>query len=204
MADQTTATQPKPAEQEPKRETSSRCQELLEKALGHSYVRFVRDKMHELGCDTATNENFTFTCQPCGSNKVIGYFKGTSDGSKGVIICEDNVEQFKISAEHVQRTVLHELIHAYDMCRAKMDCNDCKHLACTEVRAALLSGDCDLSNELQRRNFHFKGQGAKCVKRRAELSVAAQPHCAGDKAREAVEAVFDICLSDTAPFEQKF
>ena len=182
----------------------SRCAQLLEKALGHSYIKFMRDKMHELGCDTTKEENFTFKCQPCGSNKVIGYFSGVADGNKGVIICEDNVAEYQLSGEHVERTVLHELIHAYDTCRAKVDCNDCRHLACTEIRAALLSGDCDMLNEWRRRNFGFKAQGVSCVKRRAELSVAAHPNCGGDKARAAVEEVFEKCYSDTAPFEQKF
>lgn len=182
----------------------SRCEKFLDKALKYNYVTFVRDKMHELGCDTTKSENFSFSCQPCGTENVIGYFKGTGAGDKGVVICSDNVEKFNIPAEHVQRTVLHELIHAYDTCRAKVDCNDCQHLACTEVRAALLSGDCDMVNELQRRNFNVQGQGAVCVKRRAEISVAAHPNCSGDKAKQAVEAVFQACYSDTAPFEQKF
>ena len=182
----------------------TRCETFLKKALGHSYIRFVREKMHDLGCDTSKEENFTFKCQPCGTNKVIGYFTAAEDGSKGVIICEDNVEEYKLTAEHVERTVLHELVHAYDTCRAKVDCNDCLHLACTEIRAALLSGDCDMFSEWKRRNFGFKGQGMACVKRRAELSVAGHPKCAGDKAKEAVEAVFDLCYSDTMPFEQKF
>jgi inner membrane protease ATP23 len=182
----------------------SRCSTLLQEALGRSYIKFVREKMHEIGCDTSKPENFTFSCQPCGTNKVIGFFRADEHGNKGVTICEDNVEQYKISGEHVERTVLHELVHAYDTCRAKVDCNDCRHLACTEIRAALLSGDCDMFNEWRRRNFAFKGQGVACVKRRAELSVAAHPNCAGEKAKQVIEEVFDVCYNDTAPFEQKF
>ena len=182
----------------------SRCSKLLNQALAHNFIKFTREKMHELGCDTSTEQSFQFSCEPCNSKHVIGYFKTAEDGRKGVVICEDNVEEFKIAPEHVQRTVLHELIHAYDTCRAKVDCNDCHQLACTEIRAALLSGDCDMFNEWRRRNFGFKGQGAACVKRRAELSVIANPNCAGEKGKAAVEAVFDTCYADTAPFEQKF
>lgn len=37
----------------------------------------------------------------------------------------------------------HEMIHAYDHCRAKdLDWNSCRHHACSEIRAAVLSGDC--------------------------------------------------------------
>jgi len=182
----------------------TRCERLLREALANNFVKFARDKMHELGCGTTTEKDFRFACEPCGNKNVIGYFKTEEDGRKGVVICEDNVEEFKISGEHVQRTVLHELIHAYDTCRAKVDSNDCRHLACTEIRAALLSGDCDMFNEWRRRNFSFKGQGMACVKRRAELSVAGNPKCAGEIGKAAIEEVFETCYGDTAPFEQKF
>lgn len=39
-------------------------------------------------------------------------------------------------------TLTHELIHSYDYCRAHVDWSDDKHLACSEIRAASLSGEC--------------------------------------------------------------
>jgi hypothetical protein len=39
-------------------------------------------------------------------------------------------------------TLTHELVHAYDHCRAYVDWSNCVHHACSEVRAANLSGDC--------------------------------------------------------------
>ena len=47
----------------------------------------------------------------------------------------------------------------------------------------------------------FVGHGAKCVKRRAILSVKANPNCA-DKADEYVDAAFDRCFKDTFPFDR--
>ena len=47
----------------------------------------------------------------------------------------------------------------------------------------------------------FSGHGAKCVKRRAELSVKANPNCA-DKAGEYVDAAFERCYKDTFPFDR--
>ena len=41
-----------------------------------------------------------------------------------------------------------------------------------------------------------------CVRRRAELSVAMNPHCGPRKARAAVDKVFDRCFADTAPFDR--
>jgi Peptidase M76 family len=47
------------------------------------------------------------------------------------------------------------------------------------------------------------GQHQKCVRRRAELSVAMNPACRGPgAARSAVDACFDDCFRDTAPFDR--
>lgn len=71
-----------------------------------------------------------------------------------------------------------------------------------QVRAATLSGDCDLVQELMRGNFRLKGQFQNCVKRRAELSVKMNPCCSDVAAKAAVEKVFDRCFRDTAPFDR--
>lgn len=42
--------------------------------------------------------------------------------------------QLNLSQSDVNRTVVHELIHAYDHTRVEMNYNDCRHIACTEVR----------------------------------------------------------------------
>ena len=55
-----------------------------------------------------------------------------------------------LTQAEVTRAVAHELVHAFDSCRAALDARDCAHVACTEVRAANLSGDCDFSVELAR------------------------------------------------------
>lgn len=41
-----------------------------------------------------------------------------------------------------------------------------------------------------------------CVRRRAELSVAMNPHCGPKMAKAAVDKVFDQCFKDTAPFDR--
>ena len=53
-----------------------------------------------------------------------------------VLLCED-VDM--MAHDSIMRTTLaHELIHAYDACRAKMDYRNCLHHACTEIRASNL------------------------------------------------------------------
>jgi len=199
-------------------DSEPRCEDLRRRALEDPFVRFVRDAMAELGCDTregsegAGRRGFRVACAPCGDETQIGHFcsgeeRAGAGGApaRGVVLCSDNVERFRLSADHVKRAVLHELIHAYDECRAVVEPTNCEHVACTEVRAALLSGDCDWANEVQRRNLGFKGQGAACARRRAELSVASHAACAEpDAAKRAVAAVFERCYADTAPFLGKF
>ena len=50
-----------------------------------------------------------------------------------------------ITFHFAELTLTHELIHAYDHCRAYMNWSNCVHHACSEIRAANLSGDCHMS-----------------------------------------------------------
>lgn len=44
--------------------------------------------------------------------------------------------------EEINHALTHELVHAYDHCRAKnLDWTNCQHHACSEIRAAALSGE---------------------------------------------------------------
>ena len=56
-----------------------------------------------------------------------------------IIVCANHLSR----EEDVRSVMRHEIIHAYDHCRAKdLDWNSCRHHACSEIRAAVLSGDC--------------------------------------------------------------
>jgi inner membrane protease ATP23 len=71
------------------------------------------------------------------------------------------------------------------------------------VRAANLSGDCRWTREVGRGFYAFNKQHQACVKRRAVLSVIANPACAGrEQAEQAVNEVFDSCFKDTRPFDE--
>jgi mitochondrial inner membrane protease ATP23 len=99
----------------------------------------------------------------------------------------------------------HELVHAFDQCRAHIKWNNLVQHACTEIRASALSGECDIAQEINRGKvmFNIAGKHQDCVKRRAELSVAMNPHCASkEKAAEAVAEAFHNCYNDTAPFDR--
>lgn len=117
-----------------------------------------------------------------------------------IFLCQQNIQ----NETHARESMTHELIHAIDMCRTKMDpINNCIHMACTEIRAENLAGECHWVRELQRGRMgtNFVGHGAECVKRRAIRSVKANPNCA-EKAAEYVDAAFDRCFKDTFPFDR--
>ncbi|GBG26157.1 Mitochondrial inner membrane protease ATP23-like [Hondaea fermentalgiana] len=180
----------------------STCEGYRDKAMTSEKVKIVREGMEKLGCDVPLPE--FFRCRPCENEGIIGAFSPANESDKGhVLLCEDNIEKFSVSSAHVERTAAHELIHAYDHCRAKLDWQNCLHLACTEIRAANLSGDCTMKAEMGRGQFSIKGQGERCIRRRAELSIAGHEHCK-DIAKAAVDKVFDKCIADRAPFIGKF
>ena len=130
---------------------------------------------------------------------------GGYDPSRRVVVMNPAVPEAVLTQAEWTRTITHELLHAYDHCRAVLAPGDCRHLACTEVRAANLSGDCDAGAELARgglRGWTLRGHQRACVRRRAETSVAAHAQCAAAPggARAAVEEVWEPCYADTAPF----
>jgi len=137
-------------------------------------------------------------CSPC---KVVaaGYFDAEK---KGVHVCENHLGNSK---KAITRTLTHELVHAYDDMfgvlndKPPLDWSSCKSRACSEVRAAALSGDCDYTAEVARGNFSPFNYYNRCVKRRAQLSISMQKACA-DSAKCDVEEVFEQCLADRRPW----
>ncbi|GLE06471.1 hypothetical protein PINS_up015718 [Pythium insidiosum] len=115
----------------------------------------------------------------------------------GVVLCQNRIQD----QEWMDRTVAHELIHAFDHCRAKIDWTSCEHHACSEVRAAALSGDCDWKYEFFRKNFNVAKQHQICTRRRAKLSIQSNPACQG-KEDECLDKVFESCYKDVAPFRE--
>lgn len=116
-----------------------------------------------------------------------------------IYLCQEHVA----GPKHASTILAHELIHAIDMCRTKMDpLHNCMQLACTEIRAENLSGECNMSWEILRGKLDsYMGHGQKCVRRRAIDSVQANPNCTAN-ASDYVDAAMQRCYSDTFPFER--
>ncbi|KAK2549658.1 Mitochondrial inner membrane protease ATP23-like protein [Acropora cervicornis] len=162
-----------------------KCQERLSKACRSSaYVKFMLDAMSKLGCMSwnhmLTDNKYHFCCLQ-------------------MFLCENTI----YSQRTMEDVLTHELIHAYDNCRIKYNPDDVRMLACTEIRAANLSGDCWFSKEtFGRFKFGWKGHQQKCVKERAVKSILCVREISKQEAEDVVESVFDACFHDTDPFER--
>jgi len=109
-----------------------------------------------------------------------------------------------------RRTLLHELIHAFDFARAKIDPSNCDHVACSEVRAANLSGECGMwaTLGLEKRNFPraegveaAESKKERCVAHKAVLSLEDNKNCAGNCLPEkSTDRVLKRCMRDYWPF----
>jgi inner membrane protease ATP23 len=63
-------------------------------------------------------------CHPCPDEKAGGFAPDF-----GVLLCQDRY----MSKKHMEDTIAHELIHAFDHCRFKVNWDNLRHHACTEV-----------------------------------------------------------------------
>ncbi|GAA5858261.1 hypothetical protein JCM1840_001119 [Sporobolomyces johnsonii] len=138
-------------------------------------------------------------CKPCPPTMAGGY-----SSALGVLLCQNRF----MSKSHMEDALAHELVHAWDERRfevrgGKTWAEDLRAHACTEIRAENLSGDCRFGREFTRRNFAFGKQHQACVRRRAILSVAANPNCKSrEEAERAVNEVWESCWPDTRPFDE--
>lgn len=182
-----------------------KCENQLEKSLlNNKNIQILLDKINDLGC---TIPKDFIKCRSCDANVAGGFLINTNDKNKTplssyqpqIMMCENTIGG--CSQEIFDKTLMHELVHAYDQCTAKIDYKNCLHHACTEIRASAISGECDSMLELARGNKIITKGHQICTKRRAEISVSANPHCK-DIAAAAIEAVFDQCYNDSSPFKK--
>lgn len=174
--------------------TKKHCEEMVDHSLKRSpLIKFLREAMEKAGCPVG--DKF-FRVEECNMNVSGGFMPG-----EGVVICSNHI----LFQDEVDSSLAHELIHAYDHCRASnLDWSDCRHHACSEIRAANLSTACHMHKEFLTRtsNFQLRAGHQACVKRKALLSVAMNPNCSPTDAKNAVESSWNCCYKDTSPFEK--
>lgn len=73
----------------------------------------------------------------------------------------------------------------------------------SQIRASNLSGECEFVQEFNRGKLGFVKHHQACVRRRAALSVSIGHQATQNIADQAVEAAYDRCYHDLAPFEDK-
>ncbi|XP_065875457.1 mitochondrial inner membrane protease ATP23-like [Euphorbia lathyris] len=150
--------------------TVTECDDMIQESLRTPEVRSLKEHLEKAGC--GIGDNF-IKAVDCNVKISGGYYLG-----EGIIVCSNHMS----NQEDVNQVVKHELIHAYDECRAaNMNWSDCAHQACAEIRANNLSGDCHFKRELLRGYLKLKDKGQhdlkECVRRRSMQSVLMNPSC---------------------------
>jgi inner membrane protease ATP23 len=101
-----------------------RCETQRDWLLQYSpIVRFMGDNIRQLGGDLGKHN---IRCRRCETGMQGGF-----DQTYGIKLCANYVETRK----QMEDTMAHEMVHAYDHLRFKVDwdAQDLRHVACTEV-----------------------------------------------------------------------
>jgi Peptidase M76 family len=177
-----------PQKQPPNKSLSAACSSYFVDALK-------KIRQSNLGEDPAAQQDHLMDTLNSSNNSNTT----TTIKTPEIVLCQQHLS----SEGQAHRTIIHELIHAVDTCRSKMDPqSNCIHLACTEIRAENLSNECTFWNELFKIGPHSLAKhGQECVRRRALLSVQAHPKCR-ERAPDYVDAVMNRCYRDIFPFER--
>lgn len=120
------------------------------------------DFIHKAGCEIPRG---FFACRTCGEDSNIsgGFITRDLDVGNNIQLTSDDPNFCKDTAKNLAKsvgkeydprilvcenkqihdidlksTLLHELTHAYDFCRANVDQNDCRQYACLEVSLFLM------------------------------------------------------------------
>ncbi|XP_044133019.1 mitochondrial inner membrane protease ATP23 homolog isoform X2 [Bufo gargarizans] len=141
-----------------------KCQRMLRLTMETSpYAKLLLDAMKLSGCTVSRDRHFS--CEDCDGSVSGGFDADTSE----IVLCQNNIH----NQSHMNRVVTHELIHAFDHCRAHVDWfNNVRHLACSEA----------------------------CVRDRSLRSILAVRQISREAAEKAVDDVFQSCFNDYEPF----
>lgn len=169
------------------------CERWKKDLLNYSpSIQFMLKHLQHAGANATPAH---FPCLPCD----LTHSGGFSPDAGAVVLCQGNF----LNKKHMEHTIVHELVHMYDHATFNVDWNNLRHHACSEIRANGLSGDCSWGREVQRGILSFSKQYQTCVRRRAVMSVMANPNCPNkESAERAVNEVWESCFNDTRPFDE--
>ncbi|ROW12646.1 hypothetical protein VMCG_00580 [Cytospora schulzeri] len=184
-----------------------RCEDYRDWLFAYSpTIRFLNDKIAELNHGRPMDPA-SVVCRRCPARLTpdlqVQRQGGGFEPAHGILVCANEVR----NRGHLEDTLAHEMVHAYDQLRFEVDFRGEKNLkqaACTEIRASMLSGECRWTREVfTRGNYTLTQQFQNCVRRRAVQSMMARPWVKDDvQAVKVVNEVWDSCFSDTRPFDE--
>lgn len=102
---------------------TGKCEYLVNKVFQESSeVKLLVGAMKRYGCNFELARHVS--CEGC-----IDCHGGFDTDYNQIIICNNNY----LNKDKVMATMLHEMIHMFDYCRANFDFNNLEHVACSEV-----------------------------------------------------------------------
>ncbi|XP_061186368.1 mitochondrial inner membrane protease ATP23 homolog [Saccostrea echinata] len=153
-------------------------------------LRILREALKDHGCDFSLRRNISV--EKCEKKVSGGYDPNTNQ----IVLCHTN-----IPPSATCKLLFHEMTHAFDDCRAKVDFTNIEHLACTEIRAAAFA-DCGIiSSLLNNTGFDIRNKHKDCVRKHALRSILTTRNITEEKGRQVIDGVFDKCYSDVTPFD---
>ncbi|KAF1980165.1 mitochondrial inner membrane protease ATP23 [Bimuria novae-zelandiae CBS 107.79] len=170
-----------------------RCETNRDYLLQYSpIVKFMKDEVGKLGGDLNAKN---IHCRMCTAEQSGGFHI-----DHGIMLCANKFR----NRGHQEDTMAHEMVHAWDHLKWKVEDNNLRHQACLEIRASTLSGECRFSREFFTKNqWRITEQLQNCVRRRATLSMMARPGVKNDvHAAKIVNEVWESCFNDTRPFDE--
>ncbi|XP_065174760.1 mitochondrial inner membrane protease ATP23 homolog [Sycon ciliatum] len=173
---------------------NEKCRKMLEKSAKDPHIKFMFQAMNRSGC-TLSPEHFV--CQTCPPEaEMCGGF----DGNKALIrLCSNRITEMPQRFFNI--ALSHELVHAYDHCRAEVNWSNVEHQACSEIRACMLSRECYYKYQKKRKEPYGQGDLESCIKPRTVKSLMYNGVTESEAIR-ATHKVFAHCVDDTAPFDR--
>lgn len=170
------------------------CESMLDASLKDPIVVYLLTCLKKSGCPMS---RAAIRCDALVEKEVRHASSGFFDVKRGIIINEACID----SSVQLTDTLRHELIHAFDYCRANLTSMDPAKRACSEIRAAALSGECKWTREFMRGNVglgNIRKLFQECIRRRSAMSLSS--YLGEETAKELIDKYMDICISDTSPF----
>jgi len=159
-------------------------------------VKLMVSALNSSGCPINVRRHIS--CESCNRGVTGGYDPVLNQ----VVICYNRFR----GTNMIQAVLGHELLHAWDSCRANLDFNNLDHVACTEIRAANLF-HCSIISGFLAGSVSLTNLGKahqRCVKQKALQSImVVRPDLNVREADAVIERVFGRCYNDLEPIGRR-